>query len=255
MEPTEAINLVEVVLRDLVREVIGDVWQSESYIDIAKLESKRDEERAKKRGVAVSDDLLAFTEFLQLQKIIERNWTKFEPALKKKKYFDVYMDRLAGFRNPTMHSRTLLPFEAALVEGIAGEFRNLVPIYRSTRGPDMKYYPEIDQIVDSFGNQITHGMKTGLVLRPGDQISFKCVGTDPHGRELSWVLYTTAPQGYYRETDRSEGKEAVLAWSVSDEDVRERAVVSIRLVGSGPYHRHGSWDQEMIAYYGVDPPL
>lgn len=255
MEPTEAINLVEVVLRDLVREVIGDAWQGESYIDLAVLERKRDEERSKRRGVAVSDDLLAFTEFLQLQRIIEKNWTKFEPALKKKKYFDVYMDRLAGFRNPAMHSRTLLPFEAALVEGIVGEFRNLVAIYRSTQGPDMKYYPEIDQIVDSFGNRIRPAMDTGVVLRPGDEISFKCVGTDPQGRDLSWVMYTAAPTGGLKETDFVEGQEAVLTWSVSDEDVRERAVVSIRLVSSGPYHRHGSWDHEYLFSYRVDPPL
>lgn len=66
MQPTEAINLVEVVLRDLIREVIGDSWQSDPSIDVQKLEGKREEERAKRRGVLVSDDLLAFTEFTQL---------------------------------------------------------------------------------------------------------------------------------------------------------------------------------------------
>ena len=40
-----------------------------------------------------------------------------------RKTFDVYMDRLEEFRNPPMHSRTLVPFEVALVEGMTGEIR------------------------------------------------------------------------------------------------------------------------------------
>lgn len=246
---------IEVVLRDLVREVIGDAWQSESYIDIAKLESKRDEERAKRRGVAVSDDLLAFTEFLQLQKIIERNWTKFEPALKKKKYFDVYMDRLAGFRNPAMHSRTLLPFEAALVEGIVGEFRNLVAIYRSTQGPDMKYYPEIESIVDSFGTRITTNIKPDVILRPGDEVSFKCAATDPHGRELTWEMWTLTNQHQRQETHHANGDVVSFRWIVTDENVQESSTVTIQLTSSGPYHRHGTIDDAMLFWYRVDPPL
>ena len=121
MEPTEAINLVEVVLRDLVRLVLGDSWMQSRRVDIADLEVKRTEDRAKRRGTAVNEDLLAYTEFTQLQAIIIDNWPKFEPALGKKKYIDAYFSRLSGFRNPAMHSRPLREFERDLVNGIVGE--------------------------------------------------------------------------------------------------------------------------------------
>lgn len=71
------------------------------------------------------------------------------------------MDRLGGFRHPAKHSRTLVPFEVSLVDGIVGEIRNLIAKYRNTQGLDMKYYPEIDQITDSFGREINSRTPTG----------------------------------------------------------------------------------------------
>jgi hypothetical protein len=39
MQAGEAINLAERVLRDLVREVLGDAWQSDAAVDREKLPS------------------------------------------------------------------------------------------------------------------------------------------------------------------------------------------------------------------------
>ncbi|QOH56242.1 hypothetical protein [Rhodococcus rhodochrous] len=255
MEPTEAINTVEVVLRSLVREVIGDSWQSVSSIDIAKLEEKRAAELAKRRGVAVPDDLLAFTEFYQLRNIVNNRWNEFSDALGKKKYFDVYMDRLEGFRNPAMHSRSLLPFEEALVHGITGELRNLIAIYRSRKEGNMEFYPVIDSIIDSFGHQLTTNQYVEIPLRPGEQVTFRCAGTDPDGRALIWNLNTNPPIDGLSPTDQAIGNEVTLTWTVGDNQVGERTTVLIEMASTGPHHRHHTFDGGMVIWYRVDPPL
>lgn len=257
MHPTEAINVVEQVLRDLVREVLGDEWRKHPTLDVAELESKREEDRKKRRGVIGTDDLIAFLEFYHLKEIVEKNWELFAPALGKKKYFSVYMDRLEGFRNPAMHSRELLPFEVSLVNGIAGEIRNQVTIFRSAKGPDMQYYPEILQVSDvTHGINVTQSMMTGITLRPGDTVQFRCIATDPQGRDLRWIMYLMTRGGSYVMRDQSVGDEVTLTWNVEPIDVREYAPVSIRVTSEpGEYHRHGDWDQEWLFHYRVDPEL
>jgi hypothetical protein len=62
-------------------------WMQIPGIDIAKLEEKRDEDRRKRRGTAVNEDLLAYTEFTQLTQIILDDWNKFGPALGKEEVY------------------------------------------------------------------------------------------------------------------------------------------------------------------------
>jgi hypothetical protein len=220
------------------------------------LEAARSNELTRRRGAKVSEDLLDFTEFIQLRAIIGYHWEKFKPVLKSQKIFNVYMDRLGAFRNPTMHTRPLLEFETYLVRGIVGEIRNLVTLYRSEQGPDMNYYPEITQVTDTtHGITITQLMQTGIILRPGNTVTFKCVATDPQDRDLEWVMYTTSKGGHHIMRDQANGDEVTLTWNVEDHDVRLNAAVSIRVTSSGEYHRHGDWDQERLFHYRVDPPV
>jgi hypothetical protein len=258
VEPAEAINLVERVLRDLVRTVLGDGWKSHASVDLAKLEAKRTEDSAKRRGSIVSSDLLEYIEFYQLKEIIVGQWEAFAPALGKRKYVDVYLDRLDGFRNPAMHSRPLLTFERQLIEGIVGEFRNLVTIYRSTQGPDMKYYPEIEEIIDSFGRVKTNEEREGkmdrepLVVNIGDVITFQVKATDPQGRTLHWELFT----GMQSDRSIATGSEATLIWKVQSNDVREKVTVQIWVKSDGEHHRYGprGYDDFMDFYFSVPPP-
>jgi len=253
VEPTEAINLVEVVLRDLVRLVLGDSWMQSRRVDIADLELKRTEDKAKRRGTAVNEDLLAYTEFTQLQAIILDSWPKFEPALGKKKYIDTYFHRLSGFRNPAMHSRPLREFERDLVSGIVGELRNLVVIYRTERGPDMEYYPRIEQVTDSFGNNPHAGVGMGIQqrLQIGAVIKFDCRGWDPQDRSLVWELRIgrSGPP-----TTEAQGPEATLTLVITDQMVQERMMVEILMKSEGQYHRNNFFDELCEFYYAVDPP-
>lgn len=254
MEATEAINLVEVVLRDLVRLVLGDAWMQSRRVQIDELEAKRREDKAKRRGTAVNEDLLAYTEFTQLQQIILDDWNRFGPALGRKKYIEAYFDRLNGFRNPAMHSRSLREFERDLVNGIVGELRNLVVIYRTTQGPDMEYYPKIEQVTDSFGNSPNVGLDVEIKLRlkVGDVVKFDCRGWDPQDRNLMWQMREGI--GFDHIIAEAQGSEVTLELVVTDEIVQERLIVTISMKSDGQYHRHRYWDDSCAFYYAVDPP-
>lgn len=254
MEPTEAINLIEVVLRDLVRLVLGDAWTQSRRVDLSALEAKLAEDKAKRRGTAVDEDLLAYTEFIQLQQLILDDWDKFTPALGKQKYIAAYFDRLNAFRNPAMHSRPLREFERDLVSGIVGELRNLVVIYRTERGPDMEYYPKIEQVTDSFGNNPNTGMDVGIKQRlaVGDVVRFDCRGRDPQDRNLTWQLRDGI--GYQNIFAEAQGSEVTLELTITDEIVQERLVINVTMKSDGQYHRNRYWDDSCEFYYAVDPP-
>ena len=83
------------------------------------------------------------------------------------------MDRPEEFRNAPMRSRTLVPFERALAEGMAGEIRNKVTIYRSALDPADRHFPRIEYVRDSFGNTPTGGSPTDTFLTVSPSIPMR----------------------------------------------------------------------------------
>lgn len=254
MESAEAINVVETVLRRAVRQVLGDSWHEGTGVDRAKLEDRREEERKRRTGATVDADLLSYTHLYELKQIIKKRWAEFKPIFAKEDRFFVYMKRLEDFRNAPMHCRSLLPFERALLEGIAGELRNELTLWRSSQAPDMSWYPTVESITDSLGNLIPTGISvTPSRLQVGDEITFRCVGWDPQDRELNWTLNAMAMQG--PQLDRQVGTEATLTWHISPAHVAEQSIVTISMLSSGEYHRQlGGYDFLATVFYAVDPP-
>lgn len=258
MEPTEAINALEVAFRELIRLVWGNDWIAKSKVDVPRLEDKLRDEQSKRRGAVVSTDLLDYTEFTQLGEMLIKNWGDFAPALGGQKYPKVYIERLNNLRNAPMHSRVLLPFERDLLSGIVGEFLNLMAIYRSQRGPDMQFYPVIDSAVDSYGNKPGADMlgKGVFRLEVGDKVSFTCRATDPQGRPLHWkliVVQNLAPDSL--ETVReATGTNVTFNWTVSERQVGEDAIADIQLMSDAEFHRRGTLDDRVQFYYAINPP-
>jgi hypothetical protein len=259
VEPSEAITVVESVLREAIREVLGDTWGDGTGVDVASLAERRREEAKRRNGAVVDDHLLAYTHLWDLQQIVLRRWASFKPIFKDQPRFKVYMGRLEDFRNTPMHSRSLLPFECDLISGIAGEFRNVLTPWRSQRAPDMTWYPRIESITDSLGNRVV-GADTPLGnvvvparLQVGEHLAFRCVGWDPDDRDLTWELHAGAEHGPL--LDRQVGSAVTLGWSVRDEHVAETSIVVIAMKSPGKYHRF-SWgvDANVSAHYAVSPP-
>jgi hypothetical protein len=106
----DAINMAENDLRALVREVLGDEWVSKSPCDPVRLEAKRDEERKRRPGVVVDEDLLVYTEFYELKEIVLDNWDAFSSVWRSKRYFEAMFSRLEDFSEP----RCAQPIAAAV---------------------------------------------------------------------------------------------------------------------------------------------
>lgn len=257
VEPSEAINALEAALRGLIHDVLGSNWQDKSGLDVEKLEQRRTEEAARRKGSAIEQNLLAYTHIYEIRKIIEKNWEQFKPALVERKRFDVYMDRVEDFRNAPMHSRELLPFEKDLLAGVAGEIRNLATLFRSQQAPDRQHYPVVESIVDSFGNEMSVSQmstSTGMRLKVGEKVQFACRAWDAQDRIIKWEITTRGRSAFNSVTSRAEGSSVTLNWTVSTHDVAELASVEIEMSSTGKYHRSRNVDFSHTIFYSVDPP-
>jgi hypothetical protein len=251
VDPSAAIFVIETELRGLVRTVFTQSgspsrWKDSLGADsVAALAKRHKEEAARRRPAVVPQDLLAYTHFYEVRKIIEKNWTLFSAALGVQKEFKVWADQIEDFRNAPAHSRELLPHERALLEGIAGV------------GPDMNHYPLIESASDSFGNAFekivewghSNILVTGLRLRPGQTVTFSARAWDPQGRDLHWRLITRM-----RTISNAVGSDVSLEWTVSESDVAMLCVVELQVTSSGSFHRHQTFDHVVNFQYVVDPP-
>lgn len=266
VNPYEAVRLVELDLRQLVRAVLGSSWletaRAGGVVDVANLEGKATVERGRRPAAVVSSDLLDYTEFTQLQNLIlKKQWDAFAPALGTKRHIETYLSKIAGFRNPTMHARPLLPFEEHLVLGISGELRNRIAIYRNTKEQSSMYYPVVDLITDNFGNNhdgITNLIiQTGVRLEIGETVTFTCRATDPEDRELHWSLTNNAHGGPDRQIDEATGNEVTLSYKFTRADVGEQVPLLVNLRSSGEFHRRAGYpvsDAGAMFHYAVNPP-
>lgn len=259
MEPTEALNAVESSLRDLIAQVLeaksGADWIAQCATDerLQRWRDRKREESKKRDGTRTDARLIAFADFTDLAPIIRKHWEDFKPCLGDRKTFDVYMDRLEDFRNAPMHSRVLVPFERALLEGMAGEIRNKVTIYRTKDSTD-RFFPRIESARDSFGNSHDGGRvaDTDLVLHPGDQVVFDCIGWDPEDRPLEWDLSVVTGMARYAE-ERVSTNPARLTWNVDEQDIAEHVRVWVTLRSDRRWHRNGVDDDAAGFRYRVLP--
>ena len=268
--PSSALESCETALRQLLVQVLAEKYASEWITKVfnekqLKTFAERREYEQKKRtsrGVAVvSDALIDYTQFFDLMTLADKNWELVAPALGKKADTLALLRRIEDLRNSVAHNRTLLPFEEDLVAGIAGEVRNRVTIYMSTQDETGDYYARIEEVSDSFGNRLdgvatlrgSHpSVNTGVVLSVGQTVTFRCRGSDPQGRTLTWH-FSTYPAG-----DRTlvvTGDEVELPWEVTAEQVSSQTSVWLKLTAESRYHRWaGGFDGFAGFNYRVDPP-
>lgn len=136
-------------------------------------------------------------------------------------------------------------------------------IYLSDQDPDGDYYSRIERIEDSFGNAFTYSqgidfssalpVQTPTTLRVGDTVMFRCEGTDPQGRALTWRLGHVPPG----EPFEAQGDHVDLIWNVKPTDTGKKWVI-VQLRHEGGYHRHVGGDlltdAAVIFFYRVLPP-
>jgi hypothetical protein len=186
-----------------------------------------------------------------LSNVIRKNWEKFSAALGKKNRFEVYMDRIEAFRVAVMHSRELLPFEKRLLQGMSGEIRNRVTIAVSGSDPDLKYFPRIERVHDSFGNEAREdheNVDTGLTLRVGDIVRFSAVAWDPEDADLTWEFQAGGPG-----VSVGPGSEVHWNWEIGHQHVGVGVLVWVFLKANRPYHKYQQHDGFVTFEYRVLP--
>jgi hypothetical protein len=207
---------------------------------------------------------LNYANFFDLVTIASKYWEPLAPALGKRVNVLPLLNRLDSLRNAVGHSRPLLPFERALISGIAGQIRNQVTIYMSSQDPAGDLYPRIESIVDSFGSRLEEPADsyylvgggvwmTGLVLHPGDTVTFECFGIDPQGRDLLWTCNRSEHDRASNALRAPSGDRVSLSWTVSPNDVAERTWVTLTLSADARYHRLSDHDHHATFDYAVRP--
>jgi len=264
MEPAEALQVVENVLRLAIRNALGDAWVPTS-MDVERLRQKQTEDRARRDGVLVSDDLLSYVEYHDLVKIVMSRWESFKPIFDDKKRTEVLLDIVADVRNAIAHSRALVAHERDLVSGVAGMLQNQVAIYRTEREPASAHYPLIESVSDSFGRQRPtpyDPSAPGTRLELGQIVDFACRASDPRGRDLEWELGTYPGDPFNQPLpvrDSATGVSVVLRWTVDEADIGEYIAVFVQLRAAGARYRRrnnafGGVDDVAVFNYAVNPP-
>lgn len=259
--PYNELVAAETALREVVRTGIGDQWTSDFTADkLAALEAKRTEEDKRRDGVAVSQDLLDYTEAYHLQTLILKHWDAVQPILQDKKRTETHLKTMLSIRNTIAHARPVAPFERHLLAGVAGQIQNLLSLYRSSsNGPDA-FYASINYVRDSFGEQITDNNDRQATIprvSVGQTISFECSATDPKSRELTWT-FSLQSDHYPRipvELGTAFGANTTFEWKVSEDHVGENQRLTAFVRNSSKYQRNGGSDASVTFLYRVNPPI
>lgn len=230
------------------------------------VERAQGQEAPRRKGVAEVPPVgLQYLELLALIKIAQEHWDPLREALGKAASTLPLLWRFYDLRNPSQHSRDLVPFEHELMSGIAGQIQNQVTLHMSSQDADGAYYPRITAASDSLGNEARIKAVIGeiagsygsypaeTVLRPGDVITFTVLGDDPQGRALKWWLH--AGQGQQvAETVGPSGGPVQLQWVVDDTDVGESSHAIVYMAAEGAkYHRANGFDHRVNFHYRVRP--
>jgi hypothetical protein len=263
----DSINALENILRDLIERVLrqryGEEWSDHLGIPAirrAEWERRREVERKKRTAGVIDERLLYYADFPDLFTMIKQNWEpEFRACFGDQTELRVYLEKLAGLRNPDAHSRSFLKVEERLIEGMTGELRQKITIFLSKGGggPEPERFARIEEVVDSFGNRVTGRASGGgfcradLILRPGEHVVFRGRAWDPEGSALTWRLFFGAA-GRHVEL---HGEAFEYEWSISEADIAQDGYVTFSLVSGRAFVRFQQYsaDDTLNIFYTVLP--
>ncbi|MEX2411082.1 MAG: hypothetical protein WD607_06860 [Candidatus Paceibacterota bacterium] len=264
MELTESLKIAENSLRDLINYILtkkfGSNWYDSCGLDNKRIKVWKGRKLTDDKKLGTSEPrLIYYSDIYDIKPIIKNNWDfGFSDVFKKLREIQVFLDLLESFRNPEAHRRELLPYQKYLAIGISGKIRSDVTRYFSEMETGDAYYPRLESVQDSLGNNWSIGernpLMTGNTLRPGNQLQFKVSATDPLGEIL---LFAISPMVHPYEIDWTDEGEFDL--TIKDKHVQERLWITIAVKSSREFHatsavRLGKVDDVVKFGYEVLPP-
>lgn len=224
--------------------------------------------RIRKGVVAVpATDVLSFSNLYELIDLLRPSdrWEVVSTALGPQSEILPLLKALDRYRNDIAHSRPLRPHQVFLVAGVSGLIRNMVTLYMSSADAAGDIYPRMEWARDSLGNELQlNEMSAGAaqlyalprtVVRPGDEITFEIMSTDPQDRAIEYSV--RMPRQSMQGIGVVESGDAIaFTWAVTEQDVQELCSITFRMTAVGTtYHRGGSYDHSLMISYTVRPPL
>lgn len=276
--PAEELALLERALRQIILEKMPnskwvDSLGGNTEEKLKSIREKIAEDQRRRKGIKQSPREIDYIEFYSLKSIITKNWPTMGDVFGEKKRFDQLLGAVEGVRNSIAHSREIVQYEAALIQGVSGLIRNQVAEYMSNSQGDTKNYPVIERLRDQFGREAyvdyeQYQEEEVVRLQCGDVVKFIGTAALARGKDVHWYILNSGTWGsnYGKSWVKVASGENVEYSLKFDEDfVGENIRVDLRIVSESIYHRHpGNWhedsafsnghDDRRYFYFSVDPP-
>jgi hypothetical protein len=202
MDVSVALRRVENLLRDTLQNVlsrsIGDEWTSKCGVAPDRIDKWKERAAEELRRKGQRDPrLIYYADFYDLKTVIRKSWQSgLSEIFGDLKELEALLKILEELRNPEAHRREFLPFEVQLASGIAGRISSQVTRYYSQMETSESYYPRFEFAQDNIGNSYSIGqgkfIASTAVLRPGCELEFKLVASDPLGEMVEYAMYPNA---------------------------------------------------------------
>lgn len=271
MDVSVALRRAENLIRDTLHQVlslsIGQEWTNTCGVSPERLKKwkERQIEDEKKKGQS-DPRLIYYSDFYDLATIIEKSWDKgLSRVFLDKKETETLLKILEDFRNPEAHRREFLSFEVQLAAGISGLIRSKITQYYSTMETSDSYYPRLEFAQDNIGSTYSIGKSKHITsnrkLRPGDEIHFKLVGSDPMGDTIEYFIYPNSRNeiqairnGELQWNKTGDFSFEILPEYVGKEFIFVAAIRSKRDHHAEEQHVIGKIDDKITFTYEVFPP-
>ncbi|MDR2955603.1 MAG: hypothetical protein LBV43_11025 [Prevotella sp.] len=187
------INEYENLLRNIILNFLGEnaeVYKiSPDRID--KWKDKKKEDDGRNKGLKETR-IIYYSDFYDLETIINKNWEIFSPLFEDKKRFNTFFKEVYNFRNTVAHGRKLTKSQLYLLEGILLDLNNLQTIYHNKNNMVDDFFISINKISDNLGNVWTKERRTTIqpTLRVGDEYEILIEANDPKDREIEYEVRT-----------------------------------------------------------------
>lgn len=254
----DELAIIENTIRDFLAFIFhrkyGDNWLDHISISEGRKESwqQRKETEVKRLSTqSLEQRILYYSDFYDLKTLILKNWDgEVQKAFKDKKMVEVFLTELEKLRDPNAHRRSLYSYQGDLIRGISGELRTRIMKYRGKKENPDDYFPVIEAVSDSLGNQIAtpsyaQMLVSDEVVRVGDEIEIQVFSTDPMGEKLEFSIERIGDE---RWTENSTRK--IL---FSEEDIGKTCDINICVKSKRDYHAYGSFDDYISIRYVVLP--
>lgn len=254
---TDDLAAVENSLRRIIERVgkdaHGDKWL-ETLVKADRLkhwQKKLDDELAARSGGIQEQRLLYFSDFNDLDQIIDKNWSLFEPVFNDQTQTKVYLEKLRELRNPDAHNRELTTGEKSLIVGMASELRTKITRYMATKDTPDEYFPRIESLRDSLGNTDVSTRGKPAVIRVGFSIEFVAEAWHPEGKavEFRWSVGRIQKVSTFQDWSMNNR----FIWEVNENQIGNPAWVSVHIRGPQNYHARGDIDADRSIFYVVLP--